>query len=77
MVNKTTTEGPTHVSVWFDGDLTSATVYDMETGLHATGHARRVPSDEYDPEIGEDLAILRASERLFNKLIRYTIRSLA
>lgn len=77
MTNKTLTNEQFHVSTTFDGDLTTTTIYSMEVGARATGHARRHPTDLYDEEFGESLSAWRAMERLARKMVRLQIRELA
>lgn len=58
------------VSVRFNGALTTAYVSHIVTGLHARGNALHFADDRYDQTFGSDLAIARAKERLYNKLVK-------
>jgi len=63
-----------HLYLSYDGNITSAELYHVPTGLWAAGHAKRLPEDEYNAEIGATLAYFRALERVSHKILRKASR---
>lgn len=59
-----------------DPDITTVTIREPATGIYAKGHAKRVPGDTYDENIGIALASYRALSRLCRKLEHHLIVSL-
>lgn len=59
-----------HVVYTYAGDITKVDIYDKKRGLHARGNAKRYHTDPYDANIGQQLAYLRALERVAQKAIR-------
>lgn len=67
-------EPDTTTIVSYDGDLTVVNINDLSTGIHARGSALRNLDDDYNENIGLNLAHSRAIQRLERKLERYWIR---
>lgn len=58
------------IDIVYNGALTTAHVTHILTGIRARGNSRHNPEDDYDQVFGSDLAIVRAKERLYNKLVK-------
>jgi hypothetical protein len=67
-------DGEHDVSIMFNGALTTAFVSDREFGLMAKGHAKHNPEDTYDQTKGMDLAVARATSRLYAKVAKRLAR---
>lgn len=63
-----------YVDVIIKDDLTTVNILDWATGLNAHGNALRFSGDEYDENIGINVAYARALSRLSRKSERYWIR---
>lgn len=59
-----------HVVYTYAGDVTKVDIYHKKLGIHARGNARRYHTDPYDYSVGQQLAYLRALERVAHKAIR-------
>ena len=64
------------LNVYFDGDLTSAYVYDTENNVYSAGHARLATGDRYSQATGERISSFRAWQRYYKKMEKKVIRSL-
>lgn len=69
------TDGDIDTSVYFNGVITTALVYDHLTGISAKGHARHNEADEYDQDVGLTLAVSRAMSRLYRKIEKWAVKS--
>jgi hypothetical protein len=57
-----------------DDPIITVSITDLNNGLHAQGSSKRVPDDEFNLNIGRNLATARALSRFGKRLEKQIIR---
>lgn len=73
--SRTTLENGLFVDTDWDRTLTSVRVTDTRYGVTARGNAKLHPDDEFDINIGQRLAYIRATQRLLRKVERKMVQN--